>query len=364
MKINRIIILSVFLISASLVSACAGGARTANSWPGLTVDGDTAYLAYSYYIRAIDLSNGTERWHYPQEIDRSLTFYAAPTLDDNGHLVVGDYDKNLRLIEAENGQEVSGTGAWPFSEATLIYVGSSLALNNDIFAPNSDGNLYALTESAAPLWSPFKSSQGLWAKPASDGERLYLTSLDHYLYAIDIETGEEVWGVDLGGASVGTPALSEDGILYIGSFNSQMHAIDSRSGEILWKYATDGWVWSGPALDDNAVYFGDLEGVFYAVDRTSGDLLWQYQAGSPILSEPLVVDDTVYFTIESGSLVALLASDGSSRWTQSVADANLYSPPQVAGDLILIAPLGADAQLIAYNKDGVQQWSFVPSAES
>ena len=66
------------------LSACAGGVTTATSWPGLTVDDKYAYVAYNTQVYAVDLVNGTERWRYPAEPDNNVTFYADPTLSEDG----------------------------------------------------------------------------------------------------------------------------------------------------------------------------------------------------------------------------------------------------------------------------------------
>ena len=44
---------------------------TASGWAGITTDEDTAYLAFSSHIVAVNLTNGTERWRFPKEADSS-----------------------------------------------------------------------------------------------------------------------------------------------------------------------------------------------------------------------------------------------------------------------------------------------------
>ena len=92
MKHKHYLFILVFIGIAVTLSACAGGVTTATSWPGLTVDDQYAYVAYNTQVYAVDLINGSERWRYPAEPDNKITFYADPSLSQDGQLIVGGYD--------------------------------------------------------------------------------------------------------------------------------------------------------------------------------------------------------------------------------------------------------------------------------
>lgn len=218
--------------------------------------------------------------------------------------------------------------------------------------------MYALNYQGNLLWTSFTTEDAQWAAPAADEERLYLPALDHYLYAIDRSNGKEVWRVDLGGALVGTPALSVEGILFVGTFSSELIALDSENGDILWKFASNDWIWSGPAIDETLVYFGDLSGEFYAVNQVTGNLTWSYTSNGTITATPLITTDGIYFTTEAGSLIAL-NHNGAKKWEQTI-EGKLHSSPVAASDKILVSPIDNDAYLFAYNLDGAQVWTFVP----
>ena len=62
MKPKYILFVLVAALAAVLLSGCTGRAGLTNSWPGLTSDGETAYLASGQYLYAIRLSDGREIW--------------------------------------------------------------------------------------------------------------------------------------------------------------------------------------------------------------------------------------------------------------------------------------------------------------
>src|SRR5574341_2699026 len=76
MKSKHFFILFTLLFLSLSLSACAGGAATAaSSWPGLTVDGETAYLAYNQHVYAINVADGKEKWRFPPEASNKRTTF-------------------------------------------------------------------------------------------------------------------------------------------------------------------------------------------------------------------------------------------------------------------------------------------------
>ena len=220
----------VFVIMILLATVVLSGCTGAVAWPGLAADEQTAYLANGQFVYAINSSDGRERWHYPLQADSKLTFYTTPVVTSEGLVIIGSSGINHSLI-AVNPQKFPDTlpapvggfqrffcniglaicpdpievEEWIFSEAKDSWVAGPLALDGKIFAPNSDGNLYVLDLRDGRLIEKVTldgDSNGpnrLWAQPTTDGERIFVTSLDHSVYAIDIETHEIIWHEGLGG---------------------------------------------------------------------------------------------------------------------------------------------------------------------
>jgi len=357
---------SLFLLMVILMSACSGsGAVPASSWPGVSINQDTVYLAYNQFVYAINLESGTLKWSYPADKpDKTQSFYAAPVLTEKGDVIVGGYDKKLYKLNASNGSVI-----WVFDGAQNRYIASPLVTTNGIFAPNGDGNLYALDDNKNTLWNAFPTGKPLWAKPTTDSNCncIYLPSMDHHLYAVDAKTGKELWqSPDLGGALVAEPTLDMDGTIYLGTFGKEMLALKTSTGEIKWRFATGGWVWSGARLVDGKLYFGDLKGNFYILDATSGAKISEELLDGPIASTPTVENNTIYFGTEAGTIYAYNL-DGSRAWMKSIANiqkdnqpigGKLYSPVVTAGDVILVAPAESKTFLVALDSNGEVKWLY------
>jgi outer membrane protein assembly factor BamB len=276
-------------------------------------------------------------------------------LTPDGQLLAGSYNFILYSLDPQ-----SGTEKWPFKQAKNHYIGNPLANQAGIFAPSSDHHLYALDLAGNFLWS-YQTEGPLWAQPvgSSDGSRIYFAAMDHHVYAVDSKSGKKIWiSEDLGGALVGTPALSPEGVLFIGTFNQEMLAIDSKNGRVSWKKPTDGWVWGGPAWKDGILYFGDLKGAFYAIRASNGEIVWKITPDGPIAQTPLLTDDAIYFTTEAGTIYAI-DYKGVIRWNVTIGG-KLHTSPVLAGDKILVAPTNFDQYLVALDKNGTQIWQYAP----
>lgn len=357
MKVNRFILLMAFILLASVLTAC-GGTPAAASWPGLAANETIAYLANGSVLHAIRLKDGEELWSFPEKPSAKWVFYSNPVFTADGQLIVGSSgtEHSLFLVDAETGKEV-----WSFSDAGDHWQASPLVVGQMVYAPNADGTLYVFDLSIQGndklAWT-LNLGDKLWSQPATDGKRIYIASLNHHVFAVDIETHELVWTtpIELGGANTGTPAISKDA-LFIGSFGQTVEAISTVDGSLLWTAPAKGWVWGGPIVADSTLYFADLDGNFYTVNTADGSPLTEsIRPDGPILASPAVINDKVIFVTENGTVYAI-NPDGSIESLETLAG-KLYTTPVAAGDLILVAPFRGDYTLVALDQDGKQVWYY------
>jgi len=203
-----------------------------------------------------------------------------------------------------------------------------------------------------------KKAGRLWSAPVTNGTQVFITSLDHSVFGIDLET-YSYWHKDLTGAIPGSPVLGSDGMLYVGSLAAQLEKFDPATGEHQTALTAKNWLWSTPIADGDALYFGDLEGNFYSFNTATGELSWSVRPNGPITANAVVQNDQILLATESGFVYAIGKEDGSTLWSEEVGG-KIYTTPVISGDLILVAPLGADFYLAALNSDGRQVWTFTP----
>lgn len=359
MKNNRTPIVLSLMLLVLLTSACSQKGFTPADWPGTTIQDDILYASNNTNIYAIN-TNGQEVNRYPAEAIRGATFFAAPAFAGEDQLLVGSYSNDFYSFNPNN-----GSVNWVF-ENNNRFIADALVMENMIYAPNADGQVYALDASNQGqivwIFSPNEKlgdNKPIWASPVTDGETLFVASMDSMLYAINLTNGKLRWQTDLDAAMVDGPALGQDGTLYVGTFAAEVIAVDKQNGSVKWRSQTQQWVWGCPSIDETTLYVTDLSGTLYAYDTNNGKQLWQVTGNGAATGAPLVHEGNIYFVTENGELYAL-NQEGVIRWTRSVEEAALYGSPVLFGDLIVVKSAETNTLLYAYDVNGQSQWQFTP----
>jgi outer membrane protein assembly factor BamB len=354
MKKFSLILLLAF--GAFVLSACTGAPLT-NNWPGLSTDGERAYLSTGSFVYAVDLETGDEVWRYPEEANGKLLYYSSPVVTPDNQLLIGSAGTTHYLVslDPETGREV---WAKPFS-AKGAWVASPLVFNDRIYAPNTNGFIYVLDMDGEQADSPIAIGGALWSAPTPsvDGTLLYVTSLDHHLHVIDPAANAVKETVDLGGAVPSSPLATDQGA-YVGSFASKIDLVKSSGEHEVVVEAAD-WVWGTPAIDGETLYYADLQGNIFSFDLASGRQNWEeVQPDGPIVARLLIQGDQIYVATEDGTFIAL-DRDAQVLWEKEPGG-KIYTSPVAAGELILVAPYQAEFALAAYDAEGKRAWTFTP----
>jgi outer membrane protein assembly factor BamB len=220
----------------------------------------------------------------------------------------------------------------------------------------ASGQVYAITATPLPteagqvIWT-FNAGAAVLATPLITADTVYITSLDHHLYALDRATGRQRWKTDLGAAIAGTPALVNS-MLYVGAFDKKLHALHADTGAEQWAFEATNWIWSGPTVFADQLYFTDISGVVFALDL-EGRELWRAQPGGVMRAAPTVTDDTVYVGDRDGKFFALQRSNGTARWPQPIAlTGQVLVAPALYNDILILAPFQGDNLLVGYTTAG------------
>lgn len=343
-------LLFLIILGSLVLGGCASG-LSGTSWPGITIDGKTAYLANQSFVIAVDTATGAQQWRYPEKGSRTM-YYAAPDILGD-QLIVGDYKDSLYSLNKSTGAQ-----NWAF-KANGQWVASALILNDTIYAPNSDHYLYALDKSGNLLWK-FKAEKSLWSQPVTDGTTLFVSALDHNLYAINPKDGSKIWATNLGGAVVYAPSLSADNsTLYVTTLANEVLALNAKDGTIIWRKPYQTSLWSQPVIMGENLIFGDLSGNVYAIAAKDNANVWSVPVNDPVAGKPTVVGDMVYIPTENGKLVALRA-DGSLAWMKTF-DGKLYNGPVEMGDKLLVGVVGGKYPLYMITNQNADVWQFAPA---
>ncbi len=384
---KKFLFLTVALLAVILLSGCASGSVRGNTWPGLSASNNVAYLSDGPFIYAVDVNNGTELWRYPGQRDSKLLFYTTPYVTSDGLIIVGSSGSDASLLALKPNGNATPSVAWSYSGTKFHWVAAPLQIDNKLYAPNSDGNLYIFDlndgqTSKQPV-QVLALSNDLWAQPGTDGKNLYLSALDHSLFAVNKDNYKVAWQEDLGVAITSTPLLASDGNLYVGTFASNLEKLDPAAGNPQAVQKTTDWVWGTPAELNKSLYFGDLSGNLYSYNLETGKYNWNpillppdnwdpastkadksasEASATAITASPIVVNGNILVATESGAIYKVSPDGKFELWggQNQQPGGKIYTTPVLAGNLVLVSPMNSGAFLYAYDLNGNQKWSFKP----
>ncbi len=233
----------------------------------------------------------------------------------------------------------------------------------------------------------FPTGDRIVSSPVLQDKTLYFGGDDGNIYAVDSETGRQIWKRTTGGPVPSTPAVA-NGVVYAPSYDGKFYALDAQTGAIRWKFATEGErrfeakgihglepknqtivdqydvFLSSPVAVDGSVYFGSGDGNLYALDAVTGKLKWKLKAGDVVHSSPAFANGILYFGDWDSVLYAVDASTGKEKWKfQAGQDDMIHnqvgfqSSPAVANGVVYVGC--RDSNVYALDAaTGQEKWRF------
>jgi outer membrane protein assembly factor BamB len=179
--------------------------------------------------------------------------------------------------------------------------------------------------------------------------------------------GDVICSYGIGGVSLSSPALGDDGTLYSRGSDGALYAINPNC-TLKWKFqsaSTSMSYFSSPVIaDDGTIYFLTTDSLYAVTPGSSGATLkWQragiedssnsFWAATPAIGS----EGTVYIGNKQGVLYAINPTDGSVKWQYQTGGDLSYVSPVIGSDGTLYIG-SSDKGLFAVNSDGTLKWQF------
>jgi len=226
----------------------------------VAVDGSAAYIGdVGGHVTAVELSSGDVRW----TADLGTSISGAITLDGERAYVatLGEQQTPgvVVALDTPTGDEV-----WRSGEEAVLgnLVSAPILVDGRIFTLEpgfvvaldaTDGRLLWRTEVVNPRTTPF-ASQGLGSlAPVSADGQVFAVDVTGRVYALDAETGAELWDHALNEASqLSPPVLTADQVL-VPTNSGMLHAVDRRTGHLVFRVDSGGSLLRGLADAGNVL---------------------------------------------------------------------------------------------------------------
>ncbi|WP_110666384.1 outer membrane protein assembly factor BamB [Salinicola halophilus] len=159
--------------------------------------------------------------------------------------------------------------------------------------------------------------------PLVDGGTLYAVDQTGALRALDADSGETEWEVELGTA-ISSGIGADGGRLYIGTRNGEVLAIDREDGSVDWRSRVSSEVLAPPQVNSSLVVVQSVDGAVTALNRLNGGEQWVYTSSQPALTlrgtgAPRVIEPVSFAGFANGRLVTIDNRSGQTLWDMRVA---------------------------------------------
>ncbi|UCE17569.1 MAG: PQQ-binding-like beta-propeller repeat protein [Gemmatimonadota bacterium] len=264
----------------------------------------------------------------------SKTFDNAPggtwLTSDDGMLLFGQ-GNTVHAIDPQN-----DTLLWSFKvDSAGGSIGCAPAFVNSLVLCGGQGGtgLFALNrETGEEVW--FKPIGSLYTRnPIPDGDRVYI--IKDSLYCLDVADGSTVWSFPVSGQY--TPAVDDSNVYTRG------YALNKFTGEIKWQASFRGGLIM--SVDNQYVYAEDGSRTIRAFRKSDGQIEWTYEILDGQLpfyngGTAAVADDYFCFTVletaDTNSAVYVLdKATGVYLWHQ-VLDVDGIYPPSIANGIVYV----------------------------
>ena len=204
-------------------------------WSTPVIENGTAYFgSHDHKAYAVRLSSGEEIWQY--ETDGVIA--GKPLLFDD-KIIFGSFDKSLYALSQDSDGNVSLD--WSYEGDNWFWVGA-VTDGKTIFAPNMDGNIYALDTNGNLLWK-HNVGASIVSQPVVIDRGLVVVNKDGELIVLDTGTANRGIGRELSNpikldAQVMAALFAVGDSVFVGSQDRRVRRVDLKVGETAWCWDT------------------------------------------------------------------------------------------------------------------------------
>lgn len=286
----------------------------------------------------------------------------APGTDEDADWPMPRYDSTNTAYSPDAAAPREGVRErWTYEGG--MATGSPAVVDGTVFLPTAEALVALDATTGDELWRFQPGDQPWTAPPVVHDGTVYVNGVsEDGIYALDVDSGEEVWSVlDAGHVHAGVHLLAgehvSEPVVYAGSENGGLHRLDAKTGELTWETDLFGNV-SAIGYRMPSLYVGTRSGEVYAFHDSVDGVAepgesWRRKVGSAV--EAVLPDEECVLVHTFGGPLRCLqagAHAGTTRWELDPAAAN--SAPVHAGYTFFAAGYEQLSAVREYDKQ--TQW--------
>jgi outer membrane protein assembly factor BamB len=359
-------ILSLFILAVGIPGSATVHPQPYSSGPLGSTDYPWRMFHYDQFRSGATLASAPGSANQMWRFATGSFVYSSPAVSD-GLVFVNSYDTYVYAID-----EYSGQQKWSFYTGSVIFSSPAVANGVVYVASRNGGILYALNEqTGSEIWGRGYANYFIASSPAvADGTVFYGSWCaascfqNGQFVALDASTGAVVWAnATLPSAPVASSPAVDNGRVFFGLDDGSVVALNETTGKAIWSVVPGGVVTirNAPAIANGRVYIGSANR-FFALNEMTGATAWSFNTGNTNTTSAAVSNGVVYFGTGSGRVYAVNATTGAQKWVATTGAAVSSSPALSLGSNVILVGSN-DHYLYALNAtSGVRLWRYVTGA--
>ncbi len=267
----------------------------------LIVD-DTAYIGgYDGALYAFDVETGERVWKTSRwRLHGAIAIGSSPVYWDGVIYVVAEYNYPLQepsgtmwALDAETGAPLwNDDRLWGMPHPSLAIDPAT----ERIITGSNDGVCYCWEfPSLEFAWSYETGAEIKGTIPTYDG-RAFVGSWDGHFYCLNLDDGSKEWSFETGSIIMSNPGIDPDaGVVYMGSDDRRVYALDTETGDELWSRPVYGHVIGSLSVTADCVLVGSYDTHLYALEKDTGGVRWRVENNGHVTSEAVPHDGRIYY---------------------------------------------------------------------
>lgn len=272
--------------------------------------GDLLIVANSHDgVSAFNLDNGSQKWHYfvQNGVEKEPVIF-------KDSLYFGGNDGFFYSIKAASGienwknhvkTEVVSTPAFDSTEGRIYF----LTTSNSLFALDA--------ESGKQVWTYTRQDPSSYSirggtSPLIQGNLVYVGFSEGSFVAFNKSNGTISWEIQLNKnkrfKDIDSTAVIDGGKIYVSGYDDKLYCLSSNNGDVLWKFEAGGY--SHVTIKGDMLYYPSTNGKVFALDKNTSKKIWEYELANGIPTEVSLYKDMLVFGESQGRLLFLNADTG------------------------------------------------------
>jgi outer membrane protein assembly factor BamB len=263
------------------------------------VRGGAVYVGDSDGLfHCVDAARGEKRWTF--ETDAEITS-GANFADDA--VLFASHDETLYCLTP------AGKLRWKFKTEGPVF-GSLAVADGRTFVAGCDSQLHVLDLAKGEQLAAVDLGGQSGATAAVLGDLLYVGTMGNQFEAIDWKKKEVAWTFQ---AERPQPfyasAAVTDKLVIAGSRDRRVWALDRQTGKEVWSFPTGRQVDASPVVVGQRVYAPSMDGKLYVLELSSGRQLQVLALDGPIAASPAVAGGRLVLGTTKGTVYCLGAKN-------------------------------------------------------